>query len=114
MMDIKEEHKALLRGMGLEDEDFALFDGKWVKYEIDPEKGARIYDPYYRTHYNEYIGIDGWSAWSSENDTFMTDILKPAWEEAERRMAASPRPGDKEIADALRAKFGAKTEADEQ
>lgn len=114
MTDIKEEHKAPLRELGLAEEDFDLFDGKWVKYEFDPEKGVRLYDPYYRTHYNEYIGIDGWSAWSSEKDTFMTDILKPAWEEAERRIAASPKPGDKEIAEALRWKFGAKPEEPEE
>lgn len=75
-MEIKEEHKPLLRKLGLVDEDFSRFDGKYVRYEFDPALGVRIYDPYYATSYNEYIGIDGWSAWSSENDTFMTDILK--------------------------------------
>lgn len=72
-MKIKEEHKALLKKMGLREEEFSLFDGEKVSYEFDPEKGVRIYDPYNYTSYKGYIDIDGWSTWSSE-DTFMDDI----------------------------------------
>lgn len=94
--------------MGLVEEDFERFDGKLVRYEYDETRGVRLYDPYYRTSYDEYIGIDGWSAWSSEKDTFMTDILKGAKEEARRREALSATPDAKEIADALREKFHGK------
>lgn len=75
-MEIKEKHKMLLKEMGLKDEDFELFDGKRVSYEFDKEKGVRIYDPYGLTSYKGYIDIDGWSAWSSEEDTFMENIVK--------------------------------------
>ena len=105
-MEIKKEHQALLKGLGLKDEDFAFFDDKYVRYEFDEKKGVRIYDPYYRTSYNEYIGIDGWSAWSKEQDTFMQDILKGAQAEAGRREATSPRPDQEEISNALQKKFG--------
>ena len=54
MMDIKPEHKELLKSLGLKEEDFSLFDGKDVRYEVDEEKGVRIYDPYYTTSYDEY------------------------------------------------------------
>jgi hypothetical protein len=81
-MHIKEEHKMLLKSMGLTEEDFDLFDGKHVQYEYDEEKGVRIHDPFYETSYNEYIGIDGWSSWSSENDTFMHNIIKGVPEKA--------------------------------
>jgi hypothetical protein len=111
-MEIKQEHKALLKRLGLKDEDFAFFDDKYVRYEFDDKKGVRIYDPYYRTSYNEYIGIDGWSAWSEEQDTFMQDILKGAQEEAGRREAVSPRPDQEEISDALQKKFGRSTDPD--
>jgi len=84
-MEIKDEHKTLLKTLGLKDEDFIRFDGKSVTYEFDWVKGVRLYDPDYETSYNEYIDVEGWSAWSSENDTFMGDILKGAWEEVERR-----------------------------
>jgi len=75
-MEIDEAHKTLLKSLGLTDEDFTRFDGKFVRYEFDAEKGVRLYDPYYMTSYQEYIGIDGWSAWSSEQDTFQSNILK--------------------------------------
>ena len=32
-MEIKEQHKALLRELGLRDEEFERFDGKFVSYE---------------------------------------------------------------------------------
>jgi hypothetical protein len=104
-MEIKKEHKELLKTMGLVEEDFERFDGKLVRYEYDETRGVRLYDPYYRTSYDEYIGIDGWSAWSSEKDTFMTDILQGAKEEARRREALSATPDAEEMADALRKKF---------
>ena len=111
-MEIKEEHKALLRALGLRDEDFKLFDGKYVLYEYDEEKGVRLYDPYYETSYNEYIDSDGWSAWSVENDTFMSDILK-----ASDKKIRQPKTGPSEdiqdqITQSLRKKFGNKTEPD--
>lgn len=111
-MEIKKEHKALLKHLGLKDKDFAFFDDKYVRYEYDEKKGVRIYDPYYRTSYNEYIGIDGWSAWSKEQDTFMQDILKGAQEEAGRREALSPRPNQEQISDALQKKFRKSTDPD--
>jgi len=107
-MKIKEEHKKLLRGMGLKDKDFDHFDGKYVSYEYDAEKGVRIYDPYYDTSYNEYIGVDGWSAWSSEEDTFMSDILRSTHEEVQRRKEANPKSDAEEIEEALKNKFGEK------
>lgn len=113
-MKVKEEHKALLAELGLGEADFERFDGRFVTYEFDPEKGVRIYDPDYRTSYNEYIGIDGWSAWSIEKDTFMTDILKGAREKAMASEAASPRPDGTEIADALGRKFGKRSEPPEK
>ena len=98
--------------MGLVEEDFERFDAKFVRYEYDETRGVRLYDPYYRTSYDEYIGIDGWSAWSSEKDTFMSDILKGAKEEADRREALSATPRPEEIADALREKFHGKDKPD--
>ena len=44
-MEIKSEHKELLKKLGLKEEDFELFDGKDVRYEVDEKMGARIYDP---------------------------------------------------------------------
>ncbi len=113
-MKIQEEHKVLLKRLGLKEEDFERFDGKFVRYEYDEHKGVRIYDPYYKTSYNEYIGIDGWSAWSAENDTFMSDILKGAQEETRRRVADSPKPDQKEIAEALEKKFGKTVKTDSE
>ena len=81
-------------------------------YEYDEEMGVRIYDPYYETSYNEYIGIDGWSAWSEEKDTFMSDILKDAKEKYQRMKARQPQPDRKEVVDALRKKFGNKEKSD--
>ena len=105
-MEIKEDHKALLRELGLTDDDFLLFDGRSVSYEFDPEKGVRLYDPYYTTSYNEYIDVEGWSSWSHEHDTFMSDILKAAKAEAERRLTISPRPTEEEMVRSMQKKFG--------
>lgn len=107
-MKIKEAHKRLLKEMGLKEQDFGRFDGKFVRYEYDTEKGVRLYDPYYTTSYNEYIDADGWSSWSCEKDTFMSDILKGAKEEAERRTKGSPKPTEEEITQSLQKKFGEK------
>jgi len=112
MMEIKEDHKELLKGMGLKEEDLKLFDGKYVSYEYDELKGVRLYDPYYKTSYNEYIDVDGWSSWSSEEDTFMNDILKGAREEAERREKISPKPSNEDMAQSLEEKFRKKTTSD--
>ncbi len=109
-MEVKEEHKALLKTLGLNEEDFERFDGKFVRYEYDNKRGVRIYDPYYATSYNEYIGIDGWSAWSDENDTFMSDILKGTHEEVRQRETSSPKADPQEISEALEKKFGKKTD----
>ncbi len=105
-MEIRDEHKALLRGLGLKEEDFDRFDDRFVRYDYNEEKGVRLYDPYYQTSYNEYIGIDGWSAWSAEKDTFMSDILRGAQEKARQREASSPKPEQAEIEEAFRKKFG--------
>ncbi|MBW2709070.1 MAG: hypothetical protein JRD04_07280 [Deltaproteobacteria bacterium] len=107
-MDVKEEHKPLLKILGLKDEDFEHFDGEFVRYEYDKQKGVRIYDPYYETSYNEYIGIDGWSAWSIENDTFMSDILKKTHEQIQITMTDRPKVNDEDIREALEKKFGKK------
>ncbi len=113
-MDVKEEHKPILRELGLKDEDFALFDGKFVKYEYDEDKGVRIYDPYYETSYDEYIGIDGWSAWSVENDTFMSDVLKKTHEKVQKTLSGRTEASDEEITEALRKKFGKKAPEDRE
>ena len=105
-MEIKSEHKELLKKLGLKEEDFKLFDGRDVCYEVDEEKGVRIYDPYYETSYDEYIASDGWSSWSSENDTFMSDILREARKKAAEMENRSPRPAEEEIAQDLKTKFG--------
>lgn len=104
-MPIEEKHKTLLRQLGLTEADFDLIDGKYVRYEYDEGKGVRLYDPYYTTSYNEYIDSDGWSSWSSEQDNFMSNILKPAQEEARRREGVGPKPTAKELSEALRRKF---------
>ena len=107
-MDVKEVHKPLLKTLGLKDEDFDRFDGEFVRYEYDKQKGVKIYDPYYTTSYDEYIGIDGWSAWSSENDNFMSDILKKTHEQIQMTMADRPKARDEDIKEALKKKFGKK------
>ncbi len=112
-MEIKEEHKRLLIRMGLKEEDFVHFDGKYVSYEFEPGKGVRIYDPFYATSYNEYIGIDGWSAWSEERDTFMSSLLNGARKETRRRETASPWSDQKDISEALNQKFSGKTKSRE-
>ena len=104
-MEIKDEHKKLLKSLGLKDEDFEHFDGESVTYEYDENKGVRLYDPDYVTTYNEYISVDGWSSWSSEQDTFMRDILKGAMEKAEGRERSNASPMQEEIEKSLKAKF---------
>jgi len=111
-MKIEEDHKILLKDLGLREEDFELFDGEYVRYEYDAEQGVRIYDPSYATSYNEYIDISGWSSWSSEKDTFMSDILKPAQKEMHRREAISPKPDQAEIGELLEKKFSGKRKND--
>ncbi len=106
-MDIKKEHKTLLKGLGLTEVDFEHFDGKEVTYEFDEEKGVRLYDPDYMTSYNEYIDVDGWSAWSSEGDTFMSDVLEKVWAETERKAKAGQRASNEQIKDSMMKKFGA-------
>jgi hypothetical protein len=105
-MEIKGEHRKLLLDMGLKEEDFNLFDGKGVSYEYDEEKGLRIFDPYCRTSYPEYIDVDGWSSWSSEQQPFESNIIPPAKAEAQRRAEASPRATHEELAEAMKKKFG--------
>ncbi len=102
-MEIKNKHKAQLKTLGLTEENFDRFDGKFVRYEHDDVKGVRIYDPYYETSYSEYIGIDGWSAWSTEKDTFMTEFLKSA-----RGKTSGTKPDPGKIEEALREKFETK------
>ncbi len=105
-MTIDEKQKELLKAMGIKEEDFILFDGKTVTYEFDGSKGVRIYDPYYSTSYSEYIDVDGWSSWSTEQDSFTSDILQEAKAEAERREKLSPKPTQEELAQSIKIKFG--------
>lgn len=114
MIEIKPEHKELLKSLGLKEEDFKLFDGKEVRYEADEDKGVRIYDPYYLTSYDEYIASDGWSSWSCETDTFMSDILKDAKRKAAEAENRSSLPTDGEITQALQTKFGEKDSSNDQ
>ncbi len=107
-MEIKEQHKEMLRGMGLSEMDFELFDGKFVTYEYSEEKGVRIYDPYYATTYNEYIGVDGWSSWNTENDTFMSHILRGARAKAGEAEAAGKKPHPEEFQESMSRKFSKK------
>lgn len=108
-MSIPEDHKALLRQLGLTEADFERFDGEFVRYQYDEKRGVRIYDPYYHTSYNEYIGIDGWSAWSDENDTFMSDILVGVHEEVER-VKAKHESADRDVTESLKSRFGKKSD----
>ena len=107
-MNIDDKHKELLRAMGLKEEDFTLFDGTTVTYEIDEKKGVRLYDPYYSTSFSEYIDVDGWSSWSTELDSFTSDVLREAKAEAERREKLSPKPTQEELARSIKGKFGKK------
>src|SRR4030042_5522245 len=102
-MEIKEEHKKLLLKLGLKEEDFKLFDSKHVTYEFQGDKGVRLYDPYYQTSYDEYIGVDGWSAWSSEEDRFISQLFAAAKEGGARRKKT--KPNQEEFATALEKKF---------
>ena len=105
-MNVEERHEKLLLAMGIKEEDFRLFDGKTVTYEFDEKKGVRLYDPYYHTSYSEYIDVDGWSSWSTERDSFTSDILNQAKAEAERREKLSPKPTQEDISASLKGKFG--------
>jgi hypothetical protein len=105
-MNVEERHEKLLLAMGIKEEDFRLFDGKTVTYEFDEKKGVRLYDPYYHTSYSEYIDVDGWSSWSTEQDSFTSDILNQAKAEAERREKLSPKPTQEDISASLKGKFG--------
>ena len=111
-MGISEEHKKLLKHLGLKEADFERFDGTCVAYEFDPVKGVRLFDPDYVTSYDEYIDVDGWSAWSSEQNTFMGDILKGTLEEVERREKLDRKLSEEEFKESLERKFGKKTEPD--
>jgi len=113
-MKIKEEHKPLLKKLGLGEEDFARFDGKHVSYEFDPERGVRIYDPFYATSYDEYIAIDGWSAWSDENDAFMSHILRKSGEKSEQTKAPRSEADMQQISSDLQKKFGKSAKTDVQ
>lgn len=104
-MEIKDEHRKLLLGMGLKDEDLKLMNGENVSYEYDEKMGVRLYDPDYQTSYPEYIDVDGWSSWSSENFVFERNILPPAQAEARRRTGQSPMPKEEELSDAMKKKF---------
>jgi len=105
-MNVEKRHEKLLLAMGIKEEDFRLFDGKTVTYEFDEKKGVRLYDPYYHTSYSEYIDVDGWSSWSTEQDSFTSDILNQAKAEAERREKLSPKPTQEDISASLKGKFG--------
>ena len=107
-MHIDEKHKKLLKDLGLKDEDFLLLDGNTVTYEYDEKKGVRLYDPYYSTSYTEYIDVDGWSSWSTEQDSFTSDILHQAKAEAKRREKLGPKPTQEELAQSIKVKFGKK------
>jgi len=113
-MRIKEDHKVLLKNIGLSNDDFKLFDGRLVRYEYDEKKGVRIYDPYYNTSYNEYIGIDGWSAWSEENDTFMSNILKMAEKKDRGEEINVLEAKQKKVSESLKKKFGGKIESESE
>ena len=102
-MEIKDSHKKLLLKLGLKETDFEVFDGQHVTYEFQEDKGVRLYDPYYQTSYSEYIGVDGWSAWSSEEDTFISQVFAAARKEVERREQL--KPGQEEFTGALEKKF---------
>ena len=106
-MDIKSEHRNLLKKLGLKEKDFELFKNKTLKYEFDKEKGVRIHDPYYDTSYNEYIGIDGWSAWSSEDDKFMSNILSASKEAVLKSKFDQEALQQDKISTAIQKKFGA-------
>ncbi len=111
-MEIKEEHKPLLKDLGLSESDFERFDGRFVRYEYDEKMGVRIYDPYYRTSYEEYIDSDGWSAWSSEGDTFMSSILKTSRDTARKIQTPGSGSDREKITQALQKKFGKAVKTD--
>jgi hypothetical protein len=107
-MIIPEEHRKLLKDLGLTEKDFQHFDGESVSYEYNPGKGVRLFDPYYRTSYQEFIDVDGWSSWSIEKDTFMSDLLQETRAEVQRLEAVSEKPSHEEIARAMQKRLGRK------
>ena len=107
-MKIPEEHKKLLKELGLSEKDFQCFDGESVSYEFDETRGVRIYDPYYRTSYQEFIEVDGWSSWTLEKDTFMSDLLEETRAEVERVQAKIEKPSQEEMAKAMQKRFSKK------
>ncbi|MDD5206540.1 MAG: hypothetical protein PHS17_14025 [Desulfobacterales bacterium] len=107
-MKIPEEHKKLLKKLGLSEKDFQSFDGESVSYEFDETRGVRIYDPYYRTSYPEFIEVDGWSSWSLEKDTFMSDLLEETRAEVERVEAKIEKPSQEDMAKAMQKRFSKK------
>jgi hypothetical protein len=50
--------------------------------------------------------VDGWSSWSTEHDTFTSDILHEAKAEAQRREKLSPEPTQEDLVDSLKGRFG--------
>ncbi len=105
-MEIQEEHRHLLLKLGLKERDFKLFDGRHVTYEFQEGKGVRLYDPYYQTSYEEYIGLDGWSAWSSEEDRFISRVVTAARRKVEAE--EKTKTGREELVKALEKKFSKK------
>ena len=105
---IKEEHKEMLLEIGLQEKDFALFDGKDVAYEFDEERGVRIFDPCYATSYEGYIEVDGWSSWSSAHDNFMQNIQTKATSHSMEKKESPSGLDQDEITQALKKKFGSK------
>ncbi len=106
-MKIKEEHKLLLKAMGINNEDFELFEKGKVSYEFDDKKGVRIYDPYHLTSYRGYIEIDGWSSWSSEEDNFMENIIN-ALKDKVSKVNLSQDERQKIFEEHIKKKFGIK------
>jgi hypothetical protein len=76
---------------------------KWMEIE-----GLHKKLLHYRTSYNEYIGLDGWSGWSTETDTFISEVFEAAKAEAEKREKISRGKSGEELAQALEKKFGKK------
>ncbi len=74
-MNIPEKDRRILQSLGVQGDEFSLFDGVNLTYESDPEKGIRLYDPYYRTSCTLYIAVDGWTSWSGEDDRFMEQLF---------------------------------------
>ena len=111
-MEMNKEHRTLLLAMGLTEEDLRLMDGVQVSYEFDEKLGVRLFDPDSMTSYGEYIDIEGWSAWSSEDDTFIRPALDRAWKSFGEREKV-PMSED-EFARKMGAKFGSGQDSEEE